>query len=277
MPGAPDPLTAKIAESTGFEAIQMPGSPLAAVTLGAPDLGLTTLTEVVTQARNIANSVNIPIIADAESGFGDVLNVMRAIKEFEKAGVAGIHIEDLEKPQCGLYRDKNLIPVEEMAEKIRAARDVLEDPDFTIVARTDALGAVNGGVKEAVRRANTYAKAGADIIWFMELPIGEGTVDVVSKLPGLIKAPVLGVGGQETHTLTDFEEWGYKIVMYGTNSTQAMMGAIVNLMKDLKEKARDAAFCRELPNRGVTLEYLYDFVKFDEYQNLRTKYSPDKR
>ena len=156
-------LHAKIAESVGFNAIYMTGSGTSAER-GYPDVGLLTQTEMVQNARYIADAVEIPVISDADTGYGNPLNVYRTVKEYESAGVAAIHIEDQLFPKkCGFFDGKEVIPPEEMVEKLRAAQDARSDPDFTIIARCDAY-AVNGW-EDTVQRCNAYVEAGADMVF----------------------------------------------------------------------------------------------------------------
>jgi 2-methylisocitrate lyase-like PEP mutase family enzyme len=161
--GAFGPMPAKLAEQTGFEAVYMPGGGTALARLGIADLGLITMSEMVDNAAVIARSVKVPVIADADTGFGNQLNVQRTVREYEQAGVAAIHIEDQVFPKkCGQLLGKSLIPIEEAVQKIRSAIDARSDPDFMIVARCDALAVA--GMEEAVRRGEAYLEAGADVV-----------------------------------------------------------------------------------------------------------------
>lgn len=162
-PFCPDALTAVIAERVGFEAVYMTGHGTAATLLGKADVGLTTMTEMVTNARYIASAVSVPVIADADAGFGNPINVWRTVQEYERAGVAAIHIEDQQLPKkCGLFEGKKVIPRDDAVAKFRAAVDARSDPDFVIIARTDAL-ALNGW-EDTIERVRSYADAGADMI-----------------------------------------------------------------------------------------------------------------
>jgi 2-methylisocitrate lyase-like PEP mutase family enzyme len=173
-PGAHDAMTAMILEKLGFDLIYMTGYGTAAA-MGMPDVGLATIGEMIRNAQYMANAVSIPIIADSDTGGGNAINVVRTIREYIQAGAAGIHMEDQVTPKrSGHWAGKRLIPLEEAAGKIRAAVDTKNrlDPDFVIVARTDARAAVGGGVEEAIRRGNAYADAGADLVFF-ESPFSE--------------------------------------------------------------------------------------------------------
>ena len=274
MPGSYDPLSAKIIEWAGFPAVYMSGAGAAAAVLCAPDLGFMTMTEVVTQARNIVNAVKIPVIADSDTGYGDALNMTRTAKEFERAGVAGIHIEDLEKHQCGLHMDKKLLSRKEMVGRIKATQDSIEDEDFVLIARTDAIGAMGGGVDEAIERANLYVDAGADAIWVQEPPVPLQSEEVFEKVAKSVKAPLMIAAGYNQYPISQFEEWGYKIVFYPTLSVQTTIKALMNLHKDIKERGRDKEFCKTLPNQGISFDDFMDFTDFHQNQKIREKYSP---
>src|SRR5256712_5699849 len=158
--GAYDGFSARLIEAAGFRCVYMTGAGTAASHLGQPDLGLATLTEMANHASHLAACVSIPLIADADTGYGNVLNVVRTVREYERAGVAGLHIEDQVAPKkCGHIAGKQVIPAKEFADKIRAACEHRTDPDFVVIARTDAR-AVNG-LDDAIERANLYGEAGA--------------------------------------------------------------------------------------------------------------------
>ncbi|MDD9917494.1 MAG: isocitrate lyase/PEP mutase family protein, partial [Rhodospirillaceae bacterium] len=185
-PGTYDPLMAKIIKQVGFEAMYMTGAGVSHSTLAMPDLGLTTMTEMVQRAGQLADASELPLICDADTGYGNALNVMRTVREYERAGVAGIHIEDQEMPKrCGHFFGKTLIDKSEMVGKLKAALDARQDEDFMIIARTDANTAV--GFDEALDRAQAYAEAGADVIFF-ESP---RTVEELAAVPKAIGKPVL--------------------------------------------------------------------------------------
>jgi 2-methylisocitrate lyase-like PEP mutase family enzyme len=176
-PGAHDAMTAMILEKLGFDLIYMTGYGTAAA-MGMPDVGLATIGEMIRNAQYMAGAVSIPIVADSDTGGGNAINVVRTIREYIQAGAAGVHLEDQVTPKrSGHWAGKRLIPLEEAAGKIRAAVDTKNrfDPDFVIVARTDARAAVAGGVDEAIRRGNAYADAGADLVFF-ESPFSEEEV-----------------------------------------------------------------------------------------------------
>lgn len=274
MPGSHDPLSASIVESAGFKAVYMSGAGAAAAVLNAPDLGLMTMTEVIRQAANVVNAVAIPVIADSDTGYGDALNVTRAAKEFQRAGVAGIHIEDLEKHQCGLHMNKTLLPSEEMIGRIKAARDSIDDGDFVLIARTDAIGAISGGVDEAITRANRFLEAGADAIWVQEPPVPLQAEETFVKVAKEVRGPLMVAAGYNHYSISQFEEWGYKIIFYPTLSVQVVMKALIDLWADVKEKGREKEFCKVLPQRGISFDEFMDRTKFHENQAIRDKYLP---
>ena len=184
-PGAYDCITAKLIEQAGFSAVYMTGAGTAA-TLGYPDFGLVTMSEMVANAGRIAAAIELPVIADADTGYGNELNVFRTVREFERSGVAGIHIEDQEFPKkCGHLEGKQVIPREDYIAKIRAAAAARRDQDFMIIARTDSRAVA--GLDEAIGRANAALAAGADMA-FVEAP---QTQDEVAAVPRLVNGPCL--------------------------------------------------------------------------------------
>ena len=184
-PGAYDCITARLIERAGFDAVYMTGAGTAA-TLGYPDFGLVTMSEMVANAGRIAAAVGVPVIADADTGYGNELNVVRTVREYERAGVAGIHIEDQGFPKkCGHLDDKEIVPREDWLAKIRAAAASRRSPDFLVIARTDARAVA--GFDEAIARANAAIAAGADMA-FVEAP---QTVEEVAAVPRLVSGPCL--------------------------------------------------------------------------------------
>jgi 2-methylisocitrate lyase-like PEP mutase family enzyme len=184
-PGAFDGLSARLIEKAGFPLVYVTGGGIARST-GYPDMGLLTMSEVVVRVKNIVDVTEIPVIADADTGYGNALNVIRTVREFETVGVAGIHIEDQITPKkCGHYEGKSLVSEEEMIKKIEAAREARSDPDFVIIARTDARAVE--GLEKAIQRGKRYAGAGADMI-FVEAP---QSVDEIRKIANSISTPLL--------------------------------------------------------------------------------------
>jgi 2-methylisocitrate lyase-like PEP mutase family enzyme len=178
-PGAYDPYLARCVQIAGFDAVYMTGAGVSHSTLGMPDLGLLTFSEMVERAARIADAVEIPLFADADTGYGNALNVMRTVRAYERAGVAGLHLEDQESPkQCGHFDDKRVIPLPEMLGKLQAALDARVDPDFLVIARTDARTAV--GLEEAIERGQAFAEVGVDMV-FVESPRSEAELERIGK------------------------------------------------------------------------------------------------
>src|SRR5271157_102632 len=231
-PGAYDCITAKLIEQAGFSAVYMTGAGTAA-TLGYPDFGLVTMSEMVTNAGRIAAAVELPVIADADTGYGNELNVFRTVREFERSGVAGIHIEDQEFPKkCGHLEGKQIIPREDYIAKIRAAAAARRDRDFTIIARTDARAVA--GFDEAVARANAALVAGADMAFLEALQ----TQDEVAAVPRLVNEPCLLnlVYGGKTPDL-DLREaaaMGYKLAIVPGLLIKFVVGVCEAKLAELK-------------------------------------------
>ncbi len=185
-PGVYDAYLARCVERAGFEAVYMTGAGVSQSRLGVPDLGLLSFTEMLDQAGRIADAVELPLIADADTGYGNAMNVARTIRAYERAGVSACHIEDQQMPKrCGHFDEKKVVPLEEMTSKIKAALDARTDPDFVIIARTDARTVE--GLEAALERANAYAETGADMI-FVESPLSEEELGVIGQT---VKAPLL--------------------------------------------------------------------------------------
>ncbi len=178
-PGAYDPYLAKCVERAGFDAIYVTGAGVSHSALGMPDLGLLTFTEMLDRAGRIADAVDVPVFADADTGYGNALNVMRTVRAYERAGVAGLHIEDQEMPKkCGHFDEKRVIPLPEMLGKLKAALDARQDPDFLLIARTDARTAVS--FEEALERGQAFAEVGVDVV-FVESPRSEEELALVGR------------------------------------------------------------------------------------------------
>ena len=241
VPGAYDAFSAKILKQAGFPVLYMTGSGVTASLTGMPDVGLLTMTEMVDQARRIVNAVDLPLICDADHGYGNPINVIRTVKEYERAQVAGIHIEDQVAPKkCGHFEGKQVIPVEEMCKKIEAALYAREDKDFLLIARTDARSIL--GLEEALRRARSYAEAGADMI-FVESPQSTKELERISTELSGIPLLVNIVEGGKTPALPfqDLQQLGFKIVLYPTCGIRAVaktlqdLAAHLHRFKDTKE------------------------------------------
>ncbi len=236
-PGAYDCLSAKLVEQAGFKMVSATGAGVAASILGYPDVGLTTMSEVLNQTRNIVKSVNIPVFADCDTGYGNPINVYRTIQEFEDAGVAGLFIEDQAAPKrCGHFEGKHLISKEEMVKKIEAALDARTDPDLVIMARTDARDVY--GLDDAIERAGAYVEAGVDMI-YIESP---RTVEELRKVAKAVDVPTMAniVEGGKTPLVSvqELEEMGFKFASFSGSTQRIAMRAIQRLLGTLKTTGR---------------------------------------
>jgi methylisocitrate lyase len=265
LPGAFNALTAMQIEHVGFHALYISGAGLSA-TRGFPDIGLLSLTEVVTDAATIAKAVTIPAIVDADTGFGPPLAVMRAVKEFEQAGLAGIQIEDQELPKkCGHLPGKRLVSTSEMVSKICAASDARRDPDFFIVARTDARAVE--GLNAAARRARAYIDAGANAIFPEALESADefqafarqlakegGKAPLVANMTEFGKTPYLSVA--------EFEDLGYRLVLFPVTALRIATKSIEQVLVELRNHGSQ----RELLGQMHTRQQLYDLLRYKEYE-----------
>jgi len=233
IPGVPDPLCARIAQKAGFEAVFVSGYAASATLLGAPDVGLLTLTEMVDWARRIVDAVDLPVFADGDTGHGNVTNVVRTMKEFERAGVAGIFLEDQVAPKrCGHMSGKQVIPCAEMVAKIRAAAEARVDPDLVLMARTDALTVT--GIGDAIERMHRYLEAGADMS-FVESP---QSVEHMRRITAGIAAPNMAnvIPGGRTPVLAadELQQLGFAVAAYPTILTYTMARAARQVLERLR-------------------------------------------
>ena len=274
--GAHDALNARIVEKIGFNAVYIGSYSLEGTQKVEPDMDIMTKTEKLQVIRNIVSAVNIPVIADMEEGFGDVINVIKAIPEFESTGVSGIHLDDQKIPsKCPFLPDlpkPELISIKEMCSKIKAAVDARNDPDFMIIVRSDVIGTVtreqyynNNMIEEVVKRSNEYAKAGADAIFVMAL-----TVEELNYFSKNIQAPLLGIfASMEPIAIEEFRKAGCKIVI-GANL--CMLMAAKGVMKGLKalKETQDYNAIREFL---ITDEEFYETIDMKSYEKLYKKYN----
>jgi 2,3-dimethylmalate lyase len=254
LPCCHDGLSARILEQAGFQAIAAAGYGLAGSLLGMPDIGVLTASEMITQYRNICDVVNVPVFVDIDTGFGDANNVIRAVKDCEKAGAAGLLIEDQTYPKrCGHMAGKGVVPVEEYLPKLKAALWARDDPDFVIMARTDAYGVQ--GIEEALSRARRYALAGADMV-FVEAVHTVEDMRRVNTLLRELKTPSLAnmIEGGKTPLLStkELQALGYSVVAYPCGSVFTAARALQGWARYLKE-------------HGTTEGYLDHMLTFDQY------------
>lgn len=234
LPGAANALAARVIEDLGFEAVYVTGAGVTNTFLGMPDIGLITVTELADHVAAMRDAVGLPLIVDADTGFGNAINVGRTVRTLERAGASAIQLEDQDFPKrCGHFSGKSVIPKAEMAQKIRAAADARADADLVIIARTDAI-AVNG-FEDAMDRANAYIEAGADMT-FVEAPRDANQIAAIPKLhvPQLINI----VAGGLTPMLPreEFEKLGYALVLYANAALQAAVAGMQDVLGHLKER-----------------------------------------
>jgi len=252
-PGAYDCLTAKLIEKAGFPAVYMTGAGTSVAQLGHPDLGLASMTEMVTNAASLADILDVPLIADADTGYGGVLNVRRTVRQYERAGVAAIHIEDQEMPKrCGHLDDKKVVSTEDMVQKIRAAVDARTDDDFTIIVRTDSIAVT--GWDDAMHRCEEYAKAGADVLFVEALRTPEEVEFVGKNLDIPLLFNFVESGKSPLLTASELEKFGFKIVIYPASALLSVTHVVEQVMAQLRDKGTTA----HLMENMVSLEDCFE-------------------
>ena len=264
-PGAYDCITARLVEQAGFPAVYMTGAGTAA-TLGYPDYGLVTMSEMTANAGRLAAATTLPVIADADTGYGNELNVVRTLREYERRGVAGIHIEDQGFPKrCGHLEDKVVIPLSDYLAKIRAAASAKRDPDFLLIARTDSRAVL--GFEEAIRRANAALEAGADMA-FVEAP---QTREEVAAIPRLVGGPcllnVVWRGKTPDISLDDAESMGYKVAILPALLFTAVIGVCDAMLEELRRTRR-----HPVPAADLTPAEAFRRLGAEEWDPLRTRF-----
>ena len=234
-PGCFDGLSARLVQEAGFEAAYLSGGAVAR-SMGIPDIGLVTMSESIDRAVQVVAAINIPIIADADTGYGNAVNLVRSVREFERAGVAAIHIEDQITPKrCGHLDGKEVISLSEMAKKLEAALATRTDPDFCIIARTDARG-VNG-FDDAVKRANAFAKLGVDAIFFEAPQSEEELAEIPQRVPNIPLLVNVFKGGKTPMLPMDgLEKMGYRIAIYPSETQRAAIHAMRTALSTLKRE-----------------------------------------
>jgi carboxyvinyl-carboxyphosphonate phosphorylmutase len=267
-PGAFDPLAARLVEEAGFAAVYMTGFGTSAALLGRPDVGLLTMTEMADSAGRIAACVDIPLIADADTGYGNPLNVIRTVGAYEAAGVAGLHIEDQVAPKkCGHMEGKQVIGADEMAQKVRAAVDARTDPDFVIIARTDARAVE--GLDSALDRARRYRDAGADVL-FIEALVSEAEIEAAAA--AFPDVPLLfnwAEGGKTPPVGLDrLTELGYRIVIFPIGTLLAATAAMRRILREIAAAGTPASLLGELPTFGE----FTDFIGLPEVRGIEQRY-----
>ncbi|OPZ43668.1 MAG: 2-methylisocitrate lyase [Euryarchaeota archaeon ADurb.BinA087] len=266
IPVVHDPLCARIAEQSGLKAVFSAGYANSAAYLGKPDVSLMSLTDMVSCASRIVDAVSLPVFADGDTGYGNVTNVIRTVEQYEKAGVAGIFIEDQVFPKrCGHMDEKQVIPEKEMIAKIRAAVNTRTDPDLVIMARTDAIAVE--GIEEAIHRANRYHDAGADLL-FVEAP---ETMEQMHRICSEVRGPTFAnnlPGGKSPYlSAQELQEIGYAVVADATSCTYVIAKAVRDLFTEMARTGSSASLNDRMIlfdefNRMVGLQEIRDTERF---------------
>jgi 2,3-dimethylmalate lyase len=268
-PGAFDPLAARLVEEAGFPAVYMTGFGTSAALIGRPDVGLLTMTEMADNAARIAACVDIPVIADADTGYGNPLNVIRTVSAYEAAGVAGIHIEDQVAPKkCGHMDGKLVIPAPEMAAKIRAAVEARARPEFVIIARTDARAVE--GLERAIERGRLYRQAGADVLFIEAVVTAQEAQEAARAFPDVPLLFNWAEGGKTPPISLDrLRELGYRIVIFPISTLLAATAAMRRILQEIAEAGTPAAMLPGLPTFG---EFV-DFIGLPEVREAEQRYA----
>jgi methylisocitrate lyase len=258
MPGAYNALSARLIERAGFDAMYLSGAVLANSVGGLPDIGMMTLTEAREHADHAARATTIPIIADADTGYGGPENAARTVEELERAGVSGIHLEDQEFPKrCGHLEGKQLIPADEFCVKIAAAAAAKASPDFLLIARTDARGVVD--YDEAVRRARMYVEAGADAIFPEALQGEEEFARFAKDVNTILLANCTEFGKSPLLTADEFGALGYKLVIFPVTLQRITARTVERSLAVLKQERSQKSLVDEM----MTRQELYDLLDYD--------------
>ncbi|GAC1699369.1 MAG: isocitrate lyase/PEP mutase family protein [Ktedonobacteraceae bacterium] len=268
-PGAYDALSARLIAQAGFSTVYMTGFGTSASVLGQPDVGLLTMSEMVSRASALAAVIgNLPLIADADTGYGNPLNVRRTVREYEQAGVAGIHIEDQVWPKkCGHMEGKQVIPMDEMVQKIRAAVDARQDPDFVLIARTDATAVT--GFEDALARGKAYQEAGADVI-FIEAPRTKQELETVARTFSDVPLLFNWADGGKTPLLSleEIRTLGFKLVIFPVSLLFVATRAMNELLDILKQGKTPTAFAEH----SLTFSQFTDQIGLPDIQELERRY-----
>jgi 2-methylisocitrate lyase-like PEP mutase family enzyme len=266
-PGAPDALTARLIESAGFPAVYMTGFGATATLTGCPDVGILTQTEMTTHARNMVRAVRVPVIADADTGYGGPANIERTVREYLQAGVAAIHIEDQAIPKrCGHMAGIKLVSVEEMTGRLKGAIEARGDADLLIIGRTDALAAT--GRDEAIRRALRYREAGVDLVFVDAMKTIADAEAVAREVPGPLMISI--VEGHETTRLLpqDLKSLGYAIALYPLSALFAATRAVSEVLQSLRGNGTTLAEA----GRMATYSEFSELVRFDHFRSLDDRF-----
>jgi methylisocitrate lyase len=266
IPGVFNPLVARMAQKMGFRAMYLSGAALSAG-YGVPDIGILTQTEFAEAARALTRASNLPLLCDADTGFGEALNVERTVHLFEEAGAAGLHLEDQQFPKrCGHLSGKALVPAEDMAAKVRAAAAARRDPDFVIIARTDARGVTN--FEDAVRRALLYLEAGADAVFPEALESADEFAAFAREVPAPLLANMTEFGRGPSLDVAHLAGMGYRMVIYPVTAFRAALKAAEHTLADILKKGHQ----RDRLTHMMTRAELYDLLDYAGYEERDRAY-----
>ncbi len=268
-PGAYDGLTARLVEEAGFEAVYMTGFGTAASLLGRPDIGLLTLSEMVDNARRIVQAVGVPVIADADNGYGNPINIIRTVREYEAAGISAIHIEDQVSPKkCGHMEGKQVISANEMVEKVHAAVEARRSEDFVIIVRTDARAVE--GMDGALERARRYREAGADVL-FVEAPQSEEEIAAVAEAFPDVPLLFNWVEGGKTPpvSLERLKELGFRLIIFPVSTLLAATRSVREVLAQIRADGTPMP----VMDRLLPLEEFLDFIGLPEIRELEERFA----
>ena len=267
LPGTPNALFARVIEDLGFEGVYVTGAGIANMSLGVPDIGLVTLSELVEHVAAISDGVTVPVLADADTGFGNPVNMTRTVRMLERAGAAGIQIEDQVFPKkCGHFQGKDVVPLGDMIQKIKAAVDSRHDGDFQIVARTDARAV--RGFEEGMERAHAFIEAGADAT-FVEAPVSTEELAKIAKLLPVPQIANMVFGGLTPAVPQDgFAEMGFGAVLYANAAFQAALKSVHEVLGSLKQNGS----LNEVRERLASFDERQRAVDKDRYDALEARY-----
>ena len=271
--GAINAYHAKLAESSGFNAIYLSGGGVAAGSLGVPDLGITTLEDILIDIRRITDASSLPLLVDVDTGFGGAFNIARTIKSVEKAGAAGIHLEDqIQAKRCGHRPNKAIVSLEEMTDRVKSAVDAKKDSNFCIMARTDALAVE--GLNSALDRAHACVEAGADMIFPEAINDLETYKIFTDQLDVPVLANITEFGATPLFTTEELRDVGISIALYPLSPFRAMNKAALNVYRGIREEGTQ----KNLIGQMQTREELYDFLDYHYYeQKLDQLFQNDKK
>lgn len=268
MPGVFNAISAKLATQAGFQCLYVTGAGVTNGLTAMPDIAVLTLTEMAQQARHICQATSLPCLSDADTGYGEVHNVMRTVREFEAAGLAGMHLEDQVAPKrCGHLDGKAVIPIEAMQEKVAAACAARSDPDFVIMARTDARGVE--GLEKAIERAKSYIEAGADAIF----PEGLHSEEEFAAFRKEIQAPLLAnmteFGKTPILPVDRFKSLGYNLVIFPMTAFRVMLKSVGDAYAELMRTGTQAGLLEKMRTR----QELYELIDYDGYNRVEKSLS----